>query len=128
MGYQEEFIKQQVLMTQISWVIKLVLTQWALLTQISLVIKLVLTQQTGQSNFLGNKAGACGKMLIRQILFQAGNETTDASNSNFLGNQLVLMQQMLISNFLGWRLVMAQQLLIIQISFNYAGYQSNKCL
>jgi hypothetical protein len=34
------------------------------------------------------------------------------------------MQQMLISNFLGWRLVMAQQLLIIQISFNYAGYQT----
>jgi hypothetical protein len=56
------------LISQISWVIKLVIKQQVLMTQISLVIKLVLTQQALDSNFFGN---------------QAGSNATDAGQSNF---------------------------------------------
>jgi hypothetical protein len=77
---------QQMLIVQISLVIKLVLTQLALMIQISLVIMLVIMQQ----------------MLMRQIsLVPKLVLTATAYNSNFFGNQ-------------SWSKV--QQLQIMQIS------------
>jgi hypothetical protein len=46
------------LISQISWVIKLVIKQQVLITQISWVIKLVLTTNAFDSNFFGNQAGS----------------------------------------------------------------------
>jgi hypothetical protein len=83
---------------------------------------LVIKQDAYQSNFLVSLLGLKQQMLIYQISLvqKAGQRTTDANNSNFIGQQagetatllimaslvmvLVIMQQMLHTQFL-WKVI-----------------------
>jgi hypothetical protein len=99
-------MKQQMLLVQISWVIKLVMEQKNA-TASNFFGVLVVVTGASQSNFIGFSAGYRAKVLLVQILWFAGNQATNAENSNFMGNQAGNQAKNASnSNFLGFNLVL----------------------
>jgi hypothetical protein len=85
------------LISQISWVIKLVIAQQVLLIQISLGLLLVMKQQMQVFKFHWSLRWSKRnkRWSIKFLGYQAGYSATSANNSN-LGITLVLAQQMLV--------------------------------
>jgi hypothetical protein len=59
---------------------------------------------------------------------QAGNQATNAENSNFIGNQAGSKQKNASnSNFLGFNLVLTQLVLLLQISLVNSWVKAQQC-